>query len=179
MDRRLFPRAEYKRSPAVRRDARGKASRLVYGAQLLGKALRPAARDRGVVIDEDIGAVVNWRAVEDRLDQGEGLAVLVARRVGQFVIGAGELPVEGPEEGAAGGFFIGGEPPRQECRDRGGIRPVFYGDAIAGIAPWWQRRQRRLSLRRDRNGKRFEHRRVSSFLERFRIRRNGSGRIYA
>jgi hypothetical protein len=68
------------------RARRGEAPRLIDAAQLFREALRPAAGERGIVVDEDIGAVIDRRAIADRLDQGEGLAVLITRGVGELVI---------------------------------------------------------------------------------------------
>src|ERR1700733_9621369 len=82
------------------------APRLVDAAQFLRVALRPTARQRRVVIDEDKGAVSYRRTVEGRLDQHEGFAILITRRISQFVIRSRVLPVEEPEKGATGGFVI-------------------------------------------------------------------------
>src|SRR5271170_4059166 len=82
------------------RAGRREASRLIDAAQFLRKALRPATCNRGIVVDENKGAVIYRSIVEDRLDQGESLAILITRGIGQFVVGSRELPIEEPEEGS-------------------------------------------------------------------------------
>ena len=82
------------------------APRLKNATQFLRVTLCPPARNPRVVVDEDIWAVINRGALEGRFDQGKGLAILITRRVGQFVVGSRELPVEEPEKGAPTGFFI-------------------------------------------------------------------------
>src|SRR3984957_10321225 len=81
------------------RAGRGEAPCLINTGQLLRKTLRPTTRKRGVVVNENIGAVIYRQTVEDRLDQRKRLAVLIPGGVGQFIVGTGELPVEEPEEG--------------------------------------------------------------------------------
>src|SRR5471032_668180 len=73
---------------------------LVDAREFLWKALRPTAGDGGIVVDQDVRAVVDRYAVEYGLNQDEGLAVLITGRVRQFVVGRRELPVQKPEEGA-------------------------------------------------------------------------------
>ena len=77
---------------------RREASRLENTAQLLRKALGPAARDRCVIINEDVGTIVDWFAVEDRFYQNKRFPVLIPGGVRMFVVGAGELPIEKPDE---------------------------------------------------------------------------------
>ena len=140
-----------------RRTGRGKASGLVDTGVFLRETLRPAARDGGVVVHEDVRAVIYRLAFKDRLDQKEGLPVLVARRVRELVVRAGELPIQKPEEAAPRGALVDRQARRENGRDRAPIGPEFDGDAIAGIVPWRQRRECGLSLRGEGNGEPFEH----------------------
>src|ERR1700751_354784 len=80
-----------------RRAGSGETASLIDTGELLWKSLGPSAGDGGIVVDEDVWAVVDRHTIEDRLDQHEGFAVLIARRVRQLVIGTGELPVQKPE----------------------------------------------------------------------------------
>src|SRR4029077_1918278 len=91
----------------------GEGTGLVNAPQFLRESLRPSARKRGVVIDENERAVIDRLAFEDRLDQGKRLAILVPGRIGQFIVGAGELPVKKPEEGTSPGFLIQRKPGRK------------------------------------------------------------------
>ena len=95
-DRRRNPRCQgfhcvvkrHERAYAVvikRRGSRAgsrKTPRLVNAAELFWKPLRPSARNRGVVIYKYIGAVIYRGALENRLDQHKGLAILITRRIG-------------------------------------------------------------------------------------------------
>jgi len=65
-----------------------------------------AARNRGVIVDKNVRAVIHRRAIEHRFNQDESFAILIAGRVGQLVIGTGELPVEKPEERVSCGFWV-------------------------------------------------------------------------
>src|ERR1700722_14255458 len=47
------------------RARRREASRLEDTPQLLRKTLRPAARYRGIIVNEDIGTIIDWFAFED------------------------------------------------------------------------------------------------------------------
>ncbi len=141
---------------SLRKRRRGRAGcreapRLVNAPQFFRVTLRPTARHRRVVVDEDIRAVIHCGAIEDRLNQNKGLAILITRRVGQFVVGSRELPVEEPEEGAPAGFFVRGKTRWEQRRDCGWIGPVLDRDAIAGIMPRRQGRQRGFSAGGERN----------------------------
>ena len=77
---------------------RREASRLEDTAQFLRKALRPAARDRRVIVNEDIGTIVDRLAVEDSFYQNKRFPVLIPGGIRMFIVGAGELPIEKPHE---------------------------------------------------------------------------------
>jgi hypothetical protein len=62
------------------------AACLVNTSQLLGKALRPAARYGGVVVDENIRAVIDRRTFENCLDQEERFSILISSRISQFIV---------------------------------------------------------------------------------------------
>ena len=68
------------------RARRRESPRLVDTAQFLRKPLRPSASDGRVIVDEYIRAEVDGCALEKGLDEHEGFAVLVARRVGDLVV---------------------------------------------------------------------------------------------
>src|SRR5271167_4120644 len=124
------------------RAGRGEAARLVNAAELFRETLRPAARNRRVIVDEYEWAEVDRSILEDRFDQGKGLAILIARRIGQFIVRTGELPVEEPEEGAPAGFVVWSDAGWEEGRDRRLIGPILDRDAITGIVPRRQCRER-------------------------------------
>jgi hypothetical protein len=92
-----------------------------------------------------IRAVIHCGAIEYRLNQNKGLAILITRGVNQFVVGSRELPAEEPEEGAPAGFFVRGKTRWGKGLDCGWIGPVFDRDAIAGIMPRRQCRRRGFS----------------------------------
>ena len=130
---------------------------LVVSVAALGlivyKVLIQNAGGSGGTTDARVVAELDQRLsmIEDRLDQREGLAVLIPGGVGHFVVGPRELPVEEPEKRTPAGFLIRREAGREEGLDRTRISPVFDGDAIAGVVPRRQCRQRGLSLRCDRD----------------------------
>src|SRR6202012_1479502 len=55
----------------------GEAAGLVDAGQFLRETLRPATRNRRVIVDEDIGTVVDRRAIEEGFDENECLPVLI------------------------------------------------------------------------------------------------------
>lgn len=105
----------------------GETAGLVNAAQLLRVALHPPTRERGVIVDENIGAVIDGRALEERLNEDEGFAVLIPGGVSQFIVGTGELPVEKPKESAPIGFLVRGQAGRKKRGDLVGMSPVFNG----------------------------------------------------
>jgi hypothetical protein len=155
--RMLLTHRKLLQSKAIAVDNDLRAPRLENTTQFLRVTLCPTARNPGVVVDEDKRAVIDRGVLEGRFDQGKGLAILITRRVGQFVVGTGELPVEEPEKGAPTGFFVHDKSGWEERRDRGRIGPIFDGNAIAGVVPRWQRRQGRFSSGGERNCKSLEY----------------------
>ncbi len=119
---------------------RGERAGLEDAADPLREALRPAARERRIVVHVDEGAEHDGRVFPDRVDQHEGLAVLVARRVQQLVVLGGELPVEEQQGGMSVGLRIGRQARRQQRF--GGLRVglVLDADDVAGVVPGRRRR---------------------------------------
>lgn len=138
---------------------RRKAARLEDTAKFLREALSPASRYRRIVVNEDIGAIVDGRTFENGFHQHERFTILVARRIGELIIGAGELPIQEPEEGSPVRLFIRDHARRKKRSNGLRIRPIFNCNAVARIVPGWESGQRRFALRRKRNRKPFEHRR--------------------
>ena len=97
--------------------------------------MRPAACNRRVIVHEDVGTIVDWFAVEDGFNQYKRLAVLIAGGVRQFVVGAGELPIEKPDKCAPVRLCIGRDAGRKKSGNRIGIGPVLDDKTIAGIVP--------------------------------------------
>ncbi len=71
----------------------GEASGLKDAAKLLWIALDPATGDRGIIVDEYIGAEIDRAIVETSLDEDERFAILVARWIRMLIVGARELSV--------------------------------------------------------------------------------------
>jgi hypothetical protein len=138
------------------RAGRRERARLVDAPQFLRIALRPAARERGVVVDENERTTVYGFAFEYRFHQDKSFAILIAARIGQFIVGAGELPVKKPEECASLGLRIRCQAWRKKRLDRVGVRPLFDGRAIARVVPRRKCRQSGVSLWGERNRKSFE-----------------------
>src|SRR5580658_665768 len=151
------------------RAGRGKCPCLIDATEFLGEPLRPPARDRGIVVDEDERAIVDRLAVEEGLDQHKGLPVLIARRIRHFVVGTGELPIQKPEEGAPFGLRVSRNPRGQQCLDGILMGPVLDGETIAGVMPRRQCGQRRLTAWGDWDRKSFECHEMS-FWPRVRCR---------
>ena len=115
--------------------------------QLLREALQPAAGEREVAIDPDVGAVRHLLAVEKRVHDEEELAVLRARRVGELVAALGErLPV-GEDRGAAARVRVGLEPGRKHGADCIRIGPVLDHEEVTDVVPRRVRDERGTSLR--------------------------------
>src|SRR5580704_3570800 len=120
---------------------RRERARLIDATEFLRIALRPAARQRGVVVDEYERAIIDGLAFEDGFDQDKGFTVLITGRVRQLVVRTGKLPVKKPEEGAPLGFRVGQEARWKKRLDRVLIGPVFDCDAIARVGPRRKRDQ--------------------------------------
>jgi hypothetical protein len=98
--------------------------------------LDEATHQGGIVVNEDVRAVRDWLAVMQRVDQQEELAVLVARRVQQLVVRAGELPVDEEGSGVSIGSRVDGQAGGQGGGAGGRVGPEFYDEKIARIMPW-------------------------------------------
>src|ERR1019366_8989799 len=97
-ERRAAPHAR------VRTALQAETARQPDRAQLLREALDPAAHQREIPVDPDVGAARHELTVEQRVDDDEELAVLRAARIEQLgAAGAAAPPVHEPPGGAAGG----------------------------------------------------------------------------
>src|SRR5258706_14777368 len=131
--------------------------RLEDAAVTLREALKPAARQGGVVVDVDQGAEGDRRLVPPGVDENESLSVLVSRRIQVLLVLRRELPIQEHYQGMAVGLGVCRQALGQErCRGPW-IGPIFDSDRVAPVVSGGRRIDSRKPQLRPRNTEASEH----------------------
>jgi hypothetical protein len=106
--------------------------------------LSPTARDSGIIVDKDVGAVRDGLALVKGIHKQKEFTILIAGRVEILLVVPAELPVIEQRIPMAIRRRVWIEPRRKYGRYRGRIPPEFNAEEIGRIVPGGTRVESRL-----------------------------------
>src|ERR1700677_2591929 len=110
-------------------------SRLENCPKSFGIALSPAARERRIVVHENVRTIGDRPAFKECVKKNEELTILVSGRIEVFFVRARELPIVKVRARVAFPLRIGIESRGQGRGNRGGIRPKLDAQKVGGVKP--------------------------------------------